>query len=120
MIAIFDQDKLRRLLKDFYEITHIRITVFDENQIELISYPERVAPYCGVIRGSSQGYDACMVCDREACRTAAKKHRTHIYRCHAGMTEAVTPLYVGDVLVGYLLKVVMVNKDKCTRGDSPQ
>ena len=103
MIAIFDQDKLRRLLKDFYEITHIRITVFDENQIELISYPERVASYCGVIRGSSQGYDACMACDRDACRTAAKKHRTHIYRCHAGMTEAVTPLYVGDVLVGYLL-----------------
>lgn len=28
---------------------------------------------------------------------------THIYRCHAGLTEAVTPLYVGDVLVGYLL-----------------
>ena len=49
------------------------------------------------------GFDACMSCDREACRTASKKHSTHVYRCHAGLTEAVTPLYVGDVLAGYLL-----------------
>ena len=103
MISIFDLEKLRGLLKDFYEISHIRITVFDENLTELVSYPEKVAPYCAVIRGTSKGFDACMDCDREACKTAEKKHSTHIYRCHAGLTEAVTPLYVGDVLVGYLL-----------------
>ncbi len=103
VISIFNLDKLRGLLKDFYAISHIRITVFDENLNELISYPERVAPYCEVIRSTSRGYDACMNCDREACRTAAKKHTAHIYRCHAGLTEVATPLYAGDVLVGYLL-----------------
>ena len=103
MISIFDLEKLRGLLKDFYAISHIRITVFDENLNELVSYPERVAPYCAVIRGTSRGFDACMTCDRDACLKATKKHSTHIYRCHAGLTEAVTPLYVGDVLVGYLL-----------------
>lgn len=103
MISIFDLEKLQGLLMDFYAISHIRITVFDENLNELVSYPEKVAPYCAVIRGTSKGFDACMACDREACQRAAKKHSTHIYRCHAGLTEAVTPLYVGDVLVGYLL-----------------
>lgn len=103
MISIFDLEKLLGLLMDFYAISHIRITVFDENLNELVSFPEKVAPYCAVIRGTSKGFDACMACDREACQRAAKKHSTHIYRCHAGLTEAVTPLYVGDVLVGYLL-----------------
>lgn len=103
MISIFDLEKLRGLLKDFYAISHIRITVFDENLNELVSYPDKVAPYCAVIRGTSKGFDACMACDREACQRAAKKHSTHIYRCHAGLTEAATPLTVGDVLVGYLL-----------------
>ena len=103
MISIFDLEKLSGLLKDFYEISHIRITVFDENLTELVSYPERVAPYCAVIRGTSKGFDACMACDRQACEKAAKKHSTYIYRCHAGLTEAVTPLYGGDVLVGYIL-----------------
>ena len=103
MISVFDLEKLQELLKDFYAISHIRITVFDENQTELVSYPERVAPYCAVIRRTGSGFGACMACDRNACHMAMKKHGTHIYRCHAGFTEAVTPLFVGDVPVGYLL-----------------
>ncbi|MBO4356335.1 MAG: PocR ligand-binding domain-containing protein [Clostridia bacterium] len=103
MISIFDIEKLRGLLKDFYEISHIRITVFDENMEELVSYPVTVAPYCNIIRQTSLGFDACMKCDRDACQTAAKNHNTHIYRCHAGLTEVVAPLFVGDVIVGYLL-----------------
>ena len=103
MVSVFDLDQLSKLLKDFYEISHIRITVFDENRKELISCPTKVAPYCGVIRGTLKGMEACMACDRQACEAAAQKHGTYIYRCHAGLTEAVTPLYVREVLVGYLL-----------------
>ena len=103
MISVFDIEKLREILKDFYEISRIRITVFDETFHELVSYPTDVAPYCAVIRGSMKGLEACLDCDRRACEIAAKKHTAHIYRCHAGLTEAVAPLYVGDVLVGYLL-----------------
>ena len=102
MLSVFDVDKLRDLLRDFYALSHIRITVFDENLNELVAYPEKVAPYCSVIRGTSRGFDACMACDRAACEKAFRKHGTYLYRCHAGLTEAVTPLYVGDVLVGYL------------------
>ena len=103
VISFFDLEKLRGLLKDYYAISHIRTTVFDDNLNELVSYPEKVAPYCNVIRSSPRGFDACMACDRDACRKDSRKHRTTIYRCHAGLTEAATPLYVGEVLVGYLL-----------------
>ncbi len=103
MISIFDLEKLRGLLKDFYAMSSIRITVFDENLTELVSYPKNVSPYCALIRGTAKGREACRTCDRNACLTAAKRHGPHIYRCHAGLTEAVTPLYVGDVLVGYML-----------------
>ena len=103
MISVFDVDKLRKLLKDFYRICRIRITVFDENLNELVSYPAEVAPYCAVIRSTVRGFEACMKCDRQACERAKKKHGTHVYRCHAGLTEAAAPLYVGGVLVGYLL-----------------
>ncbi|MBR4501468.1 MAG: PocR ligand-binding domain-containing protein [Clostridia bacterium] len=103
MISVFDAEKLRGLLKDFYEISRIRITVFDENMNELLAFPPQVAPYCAVIRESTQGLRACRNCDRQACGTAAEKKKTHIYRCHAGLIEAVTPLYVGDMPIGYLL-----------------
>lgn len=104
MISAFDIDQLQELLRDFYRITHIRITVFDEALNELVSYPHSVAPYCEEIRRTAAGRSACTACDHAACRIAAKKRSAvHIYRCHAGLTEAVTPLYVGDVLAGYLL-----------------
>ena len=103
MVSVFDLEQLEQLLQDFHRITSIRITVFDDQLNELVSYPQNCAPFCQIIRGCEGGRAACAACDREACAIAAKENRTHIYRCHAGLTEAVTPLYVGRVLVGYLL-----------------
>ena len=103
MISVFDVEKLQKLLKDFYAITGIRITVFDDSMRELVAYPTRVAPYCALIRESTEGRKACMDCDRQACRIAAEKKKTHIYRCHAGFTEAVAPLYGNNMLIGFLL-----------------
>ncbi len=103
MMTIFDLEKLRELLRDFYEISRIRITVFDENLNELVSYPESIPPFCQLIRSCAEGMEACRWCDEKACAAAARRGKTHIYQCHAGLTEAVTPLYVEEVLVGYLL-----------------
>lgn len=52
---------------------------------------------------NDSGVSACCDCDRTACTHAAAQRGTYVYRCHAGLTEAVTSLYVGDILVGYLL-----------------
>jgi ligand-binding sensor protein/biotin operon repressor len=103
VISAFNIEKLQDLLKDFYQLSRIRITVFDENMNELVAYPRQVAPYCAVIRESAQGLQACQACDRKGCRDAGQKKKTCIYRCHAGLTEAAAPLYMGDVLIGYLL-----------------
>jgi len=103
MISVFELDELKNVLEDFYRITNIRITIFDAEQNEIISYPENRSPFCAIVRSCAAGRDACVRCDCEACATATKKKHTHIYRCHAGLTEAITPLYVGNVLTGYLL-----------------
>lgn len=103
MVSVFDLEELQQVLQDFYHITHIRITIFDAEQNELVSYPENCAPFCSIIRGCAAGRAACAKCDRDACAAALKKEKTYIYRCHAGLTEAITPLRIGNVLVGYLM-----------------
>lgn len=103
MVSVFDLEQLHSLLQDFHRITNIRITVFDQDLNEVVSYPENCARFCSLIRSSVAGRAACAKCDREACAAAVRGNRTHIYRCHAGLTEAVTPLYAGKALVGYLL-----------------
>ena len=103
MISVFNLEQLRALLRDFYQITKIRITVFDENRNELIAYPEQIPDFCKIVRSCEAGRKACAACDREACAKAFSQRSTFLYRCHAGLTEAVTPLIVNKILVGYLL-----------------
>lgn len=103
MVSAFDIEKLQHLLSDFYRITNIRITVFDHEGNELVAYPENCAPFCQLIRSTREGCLACAQCDREACAAASKQHSTYIYQCHAGLTEAIMPLWVGNTLVGFLL-----------------
>ena len=103
MISGFDLEQLKSLLMDFYRITRIRITVFDSGYRELVSYPESWPEFCARIRETEEGSRACAECDREACAYAAGQTKAHIYRCHAGLTEAIMPLHVGSAPVGYLL-----------------
>ncbi len=103
MVSSFDMAKLQSLLQDFYTLTNIRITVFNDRFQELLSYPADVPPFCQMIRSKPEGLAKCQACDQEACSVARKKRSTHIYRCHAGLTEAISPILLGNIVTGYLL-----------------
>lgn len=103
MISSFDLSKLQDLLKDFYELTNIRITVFDDFFQELASYPREIAPFCQIIRSDEACTAKCRRCDQEACEIAAKRRTHYTYRCHAGLTECITPIILGNIVIGYLL-----------------
>lgn len=103
MVTAFDLEELKRLLSDFYRITGIRITVFDDSRREVAAEPADPPDFCRLIRGTEAGRAACAACDREACRIASRRDKVYVYRCHAGLTEAIMPLYVEGALAGYLL-----------------
>nr|WP_295278517.1 PocR ligand-binding domain-containing protein [uncultured Blautia sp.] len=102
MISTFNLTKLNHLLKDFYNLTQIRITVFDETFHELAAYPEQISPFCQIIRSDEQGKKGCHLCDKKAYETAARRHLAYTYRCHAGLTESIAPLHLGNIVIGYL------------------
>ncbi|MBU3878075.1 PocR ligand-binding domain-containing protein [Faecalicatena sp. AGMB00832] len=103
MISTFNLTKLNSLLKDFFTITQIRITVFDETFRELASFPEQIAPICQLLRTDEKADMECRRCDAIACETAARQRTSYTYRCHAGLTESIAPLYMGNLIIGYLL-----------------
>lgn len=102
MISSFHIPQLQNLLRDFYTLTQIRITVFDEQMEELASYPQERADFCQLIRADPKALERCLSCDREALAAARKSRAPYIYRCHAGLTEAVAPIYFGGLIAGYL------------------
>lgn len=103
MISSFNLVKLRSLLEDFYKLTNIRITIFNENFHELVAYPEIPTSFCQVIHTDGRAFEECKRCDARACEMAAKQHNTLTYRCHAGMTESIAPLFLGNIVIGYLV-----------------
>lgn len=103
MISSFDLTKLNALLKDFYTLTQIRITIFDDEFRELAAYPEQPAPFCQLIRSVADGARECGCCDRQACAIAAKRRSIYTYRCHAGLTESIAPIILSNLTIGYLL-----------------
>lgn len=103
MISNFDIAKLHSLLEDFYTLTKIRITIFDDSFHEITSYPEHIASFCQIVRSSEEGSAKCHDCDSRACEIVAKTRTLYTYRCHAGLTESIAPIIFGNIVIGYLL-----------------
>ena len=103
MLSSFNYEKLNAILRDFYTLTGIRITIFDEELNELTSCPQEMAGICRYIRSNQDAEKACRACDRAACLKASALRRPYVYRCHAGLTEAVAPVYMGNLPVAYLM-----------------
>ncbi|MHA9737935.1 PocR ligand-binding domain-containing protein [Robinsoniella peoriensis] len=103
MMSVFNLSKLNALLQDFYTLTQIRITVFDNSFEELASYPEQISSFCQLIRTDAAACEECRRCDAHACEIALQRHAPYTYQCHAGLTESIAPLYLGNIVIGYLL-----------------
>lgn len=103
MVSSFNLEKLTSLLQDFYTVTRIRITVFDEAFQEIAAWPRERAPICQLIRRNPQACSRCVSCDKLACQRAAGRQDTYVYPCHAGLMEAIMPLRLGNLTIGHLL-----------------
>jgi AraC-like DNA-binding protein len=104
MDVIWSQNRMQELLHSFFILKKIRIGFFDLEGREIVAYPSAKSGFCSLIRGSGEGDDACKKCDRNAFRKAAASHKTYIYQCHTGLTEAIAPIITSDEKrIGYLM-----------------
>ena len=71
--------------------------------MDVLSYPSDLPAFCQLVRATPEGALGCRLCDQKACRQARQECKTLIYPCHAGLIEAITPIQVDGVVVGYLL-----------------
>ncbi len=111
MISSFDLQNLDKLLKDFYTAVGIRISIFDDECRLVTEYPKEAPAFCRLIRASEAGREGCRRCDREACERAKKLRDPHVYVCHAGITEAITPIQIGGGVLGYAILAHMLPRE---------
>jgi hypothetical protein len=108
MKALFNQvisQQAAEVFDLYTELHGARISLFGPDK-ELI-YPDvRSRPdcdYCQMLRGSLGLEKTCRQLDRKMMRAAFIKKEMVSYSCHAGMREAVVPLFVDDQLVGFVM-----------------
>lgn len=94
---------LERILKELYNISGFRISIYDTEFNEIIAYPQKLSCYCSLIQESPEGKQKCVQNDINAFEKVQTLKNVYIYKCHFGLCEAVTPLYSFDTLTGYLM-----------------
>jgi len=112
MITNFNDDLLE-LLKDFYNLTHMKICVYDQEGNEISYYPDRFTKFCGYIREFKEIDAKCRLCDKEAVDYCKKTKKPHIYTCHGGLTECIAPILVNEKINGYIVLVQIREKEEC-------
>ena len=111
MVTSYDVEHLRSFLQSFYTAVEIRISVFDDTFKLITEYPEAAPEYCRLIRESKTGAQGCRACDIAAFQEAKKRRGLYVYTCHAGLTEAVAPIKLGDGVLGYVILAHMLPKE---------
>ena len=93
MRNVYEMEKLRELLSLFCDFTEITITLFDSDLKPVLDVGEW-KDYCLAIGKDKTRLHRCKECDIEHAKKAAEKRENIIYACHAGIAEAVAPIYI--------------------------
>ncbi len=95
--------EINSILKDFYDISGIRISIHDAEFNEIYSYPKEATPFCSKVQENSLILKTCINNDAEAFNKVKSSGEVYIYKCHCGLYEAVAPIYHYGTISGYLM-----------------
>ncbi|MGN0399258.1 MAG: helix-turn-helix domain-containing protein [Blautia sp.] len=94
---------IERILKELYQISGFRISIYDTSFHEIAAYPQNLGCLCSLVQQTTEGKKHCINHDVMAFDKVRKQERLHIYKCYYGLYEAVAPLYSFETLTGYLM-----------------
>ncbi len=115
----YDFQRLQRLLKDFYNLTQIKICLYDSNENEVCYYPEKYTGFCEWLRKDEKLNDLCKKCDKLAFAECKKTKKQYSYTCHAGLLECISPILHNDRIIGYIV-IGQIRQKDCSLPFSPE
>ena len=95
--------EIKSILKDFYTVSGIRISIHDTEFNEIYSYPAEATPFCKYLQQNSAILQDCRNNDSAAFQEVKRTGSVFVYKCRRGLYEAVAPIYHYGTLSGYLM-----------------
>lgn len=99
----FDKSNIEELMQAFYTLTGIRFVLFDAEFNETAFYPKEKCDFCRLMERSPKTRNNCRRSNRRAFLKSSAEDTPVIYKCHAGLVEAVIPLHNNEKIIGYLM-----------------
>ena len=103
MITYVDEKQLEDVLKQFYIVTGLKVTVFDDKHNVLAEYPKEHCAFCSYINMVAASKELCEQSNWNAFDKCKKNRKTYIYKCHVGLVEVAVPLLKNDQIIGYYM-----------------
>ena len=101
-MTVVDKEKFDSLAKEFYNACRVRLVLYDETGT-LIYKAQDMNPICTELWKSPTLLGRCREANMCGIRGCYEKQGIHIYTCHIGFREVVTPVRMQDVTIGYLM-----------------
>ena len=103
-LEIILSDKVQNLLDDFASLLDVRVTFYSVDGERVRRGKEMPnCRFCELVQREFGGLKRCQAMDLDKQQEAMTRRQTISYRCHAGLHEAIAPVYVREQLVGYLM-----------------
>lgn len=99
----FNNFELEEIMKSFYTLSGLRFVLFDTEFKEIMAYPKENCEFCSLMKSNPKTRRKCKLADRRFFKKCEMQNSLLIYKCHAGLVEAVTPLHENEEKIGYLM-----------------
>ena len=99
------KDELFDIIKAFYDVTGIHITIWNIGHNEWIGYPSperNKSSFCKLMHSHHNSGSQCWNCDDLAMRKSYENN-CFIYRCHAGLTECIIQIKEREIPFGFVI-----------------
>ena len=98
------ETEMAHILRHVSRVFGLRTSILDAQFNEIAPLTDHpICSYCAVVQREVGLLHRCKKNDRDQCLRAKEKGTVHAYNCHAGLSEAVYPLVVDGVCVGYII-----------------
>ena len=101
MNYIFNKEKIKKLLLDFYIATDIAVTFYD-SEMNLVATSPTHSEYCLCIRADKERKANCNRSNLAHMKKAAQSKKSISYTCHAGLMETIIPVIYEETIIGFM------------------
>ena len=101
MNILFDEEGLRKLIANLNVLTGVPANILDLSGRDINLFRGH-PPFCRMLNDLPEGHERCVACDQCKIQRYQAESGFQHYRCHAGICEAIMPLYSKQNPVAYL------------------